>query len=136
MLNPSIAGSTVNDHTIKKCIGFAKKNDYAGIEVVNLFPLVSTAQATLATYDGSSDETHNLVHIADTARRVKMVLAFGNIAKSNRQRQRALSLALDEIKDCVTLSIGTQTNTGYPYHPRNPGYTTPLVLFNMRSMRG
>jgi hypothetical protein len=37
MLNPSHAGETDDDATIRKCMGFAKRFGYAGIDVVNLF---------------------------------------------------------------------------------------------------
>ncbi len=37
MLNPSTADHTVDDPTIKRCIGFAKRLGYGSIMVVNLF---------------------------------------------------------------------------------------------------
>jgi hypothetical protein len=135
MLNPSIAGTTVkDDQTIKKCLGFAKANGYGGIEVVNLFPLVSTNQDGLARYDGSIDEEHNLEHIADTASRMKIVVAFGHIEKSDLQRKRALKVASSALDGLELLSIGVPTQSGYPFHPRNPGYVTPLLPFDLNKI--
>lgn len=37
MLNPSTADAMRNDATIRRCIGFAKRLEYGGIRVVNLF---------------------------------------------------------------------------------------------------
>jgi hypothetical protein len=37
MLNPSTADASEDDQTIRKCIGFAERNDYRGFIVLNLF---------------------------------------------------------------------------------------------------
>lgn len=47
MLNPSIADADIDDPTIRKCVGFAKRGSCGGINVVNLFAFRSTDPADL-----------------------------------------------------------------------------------------
>jgi hypothetical protein len=42
MLNPSTADGLQDDPTIRRCIGFAERFGYGGIEVLNLFPWRAT----------------------------------------------------------------------------------------------
>ena len=42
MLNPSVADAVENDPTIRRCIGYAKREGFGMLEVVNLFAFIST----------------------------------------------------------------------------------------------
>lgn len=47
MLNPSTADGSVDDPTIRKCVGFAKRWNYERIEVMNLFAYRATNSSAL-----------------------------------------------------------------------------------------
>lgn len=48
MLNPSTADALVDDPTIRRCMGFARREKYGGIDVVNLYAWRATDPRELA----------------------------------------------------------------------------------------
>lgn len=51
MLNPSMADAKTDDPTIRRCIGFAMREGYDQLNVVNLFALVATKPLDLVEHD-------------------------------------------------------------------------------------
>jgi len=73
MLNPSTADARRDDPTIRRCIGFARRWGYGGIEVVNLFAYRSTDPRLLRRLrDPVGRDNHR--HIRRALRKAALVI--------------------------------------------------------------
>src|SRR3989304_8791942 len=81
MLNPSTADESMNDPTIRRCLGFARRWGYHECQAANLFAWVSSDPRDLCRLDidpiGENDE--HLHRLAVNASRI--VWAWGNWGK-------------------------------------------------------
>jgi hypothetical protein len=126
MLNPSTADAEVDDPTIRRCMGFARREGYGGIIVVNLFGLRSPTPKRLKEdrdVIGPENEKHlDEVAMACVETGVPMVCAWGAHGGFRAgflvDRLRVLGVQL--------LCLGT-TNDGSPRHPLYVKRDAPLV---------
>jgi hypothetical protein len=120
LLNPSIADETVLDPTLKRCRAIATHAGYGGMEVVNLFSLVSTDPTGLRSRDHEPAAATNLAHLRDLAARATLVIGFGDLktyAASMQPTMQARVRALAEaLKGLPLFALGTTAN-GFPKHP-------------------
>lgn len=118
MLNPSTADANVDDPTIRRCVGFAKRWRYGGLRVVNLYAYRATRPATLFRADdpvGPDNDDHLKSAFADSN---LVVAAWGGHAVVERVRQ-VLSFA-------PVLTALAVTRSGQPAHPLYlPATATP-----------
>lgn len=129
MLNPSTADASVDDPTIRKCVGFAKRWGYGGIVVVNLFAYRATKPGELATAGCDVVGPHNdvviirLSHLFDA-----IVAAWGVNGDIMRRDEHVLRLWQRERLMHKVFCL-TMTHSGYPRHPLMPSYDVPLIPF-------
>lgn len=112
MLNPSTADHTVDDPTIRRCIGFSQAWGFKSLEVVNLFGLRSTDPAALrkaADPIGPDNDEHLLLAAAHAAR---IVVAWGNHGALLGRGARVIELLGSRQRFCFRL-----TKQGHPEHP-------------------
>lgn len=88
LLNPSIADEEKLDNTLRRCQGTAHALGYAGFEVANVFPLVSTDRSqVIKTPDRDGENERNHEHIADMLGRCgALVLGFGHEVEKKQLR--------------------------------------------------
>jgi hypothetical protein len=133
MLNPSTADARFDDPTIRRCMGFARREGYGGITIANLFAFRATdPRDLLAAGDPvGPDNQGTLIGLCASGRTV--VAAWGAHAAHPALRAQA-----DATRDLITevtaayghhpLCLGT-TAGGFPRHPLYLARTTLLVEF-------
>lgn len=67
MLNPSTADASVDDPTIRRCIGFARDWDFGGVRVCNLYAWRATKPAALKEVLEPVGERYGLLNRNDSA---------------------------------------------------------------------
>lgn len=129
MLNPSIADSSTDDPTIRRCQHFALAHGFAALEVVNLFAWRATRPADMwRVHDPVG--LYNDSHILDAARAAAAVcVAWGAQPRADERIQEVMPLlqsAFDGPIQCLQI-----TRSGYPSHPlmlRNDCVLKPFTL--------
>lgn len=132
-LNPSTADETVNDHTIKKCIGFAKRLDAGGITMANLYAFRSTDPRGLLTSADpiGPDNDGELAALAESSEIV--IAAWGDsnpYAFGHVREAEVLELLGPDVK-CLG-----RTAKGKPRHPSRVPYAQPVIDFTRWSCNG
>lgn len=129
MLNPSTANENTDDPTIRRCVGFGKHWGYAGIEVLNLFALVSNEPHKLVT-EADSVGLDNDRYLKDAARCAdKVIVAWGNfVLRLNLCARR--KEVLEILKDREIYCLG-ETEQGQPRHPLYVPEFQPLEVYKI-----
>jgi hypothetical protein len=130
MLNPSTADASKNDPTIRKCLGFADRNGFNGIEVGNLSPYRSTEPSKLGkALEGGIDVLQlerNEEHLRGLVGRCRLVvLAWGaNVFPWTPEVTAMARRVAGDKARCLGL-----TAQGAPRHPLMLPYIQPLERF-------
>lgn len=128
MLNPSTADAEVDDPTIRKCQGFARRHLHGGVIILNLFAWRSTDPKVLATVGdpiGPKNDTHIDAVLHSIAPGGGTVMAAWGADPAARFRGPAVIKRIRSTCGLVRC-LGT-TQSGAPKHPLYPPYDTPLV---------
>jgi hypothetical protein len=134
MFNPSTADGETDDHTIRKCIGFAKEWGFAGIVVVNLFALRSRHPHDIALHSddpvGEANDAHIRARVKSRTTGI-VVCAWGCKAHMKGWKDRP-SQVVRMIAKCkrTPLCLG-KSKDGTPRHPLMLAYGTPLQNYEI-----
>lgn len=128
LLNPSVATGERSDLTLAKCIGFAKRNGYGGVIIVNLFTIISTHPGVLSKqlhYANVWDCDEHIKWACSAPVLAKVVAGWGSKPWAEKRAIHVLNY-LRSLRRGNVLCLGT-TKDGQPRHPSRVGYDTPLV---------
>lgn len=125
MLNPSKANASIDDPTVRRCIGFAQALGYGSIEIVNLYAYRATNPIDLKKAGFPVGEGNDAAIVRAVARAGAVVCAWGANA---RALPRAAEV-LDLIELWCTPQALAWTADGIPKHPLYlPGNLRPVPL--------
>ena len=122
MLNPSTADSMIDDPTIRKLKGFAKRWGYAEINVTNLFAFRSTKPSNLPRGEESvGQENDRFIHFALSDSMCETLVAWGATKHPLKGIRVEAVKALARGREL--LCLGTNDD-GSPRHPLMLPYKT------------
>lgn len=134
MLNPSTADAATDDPTIRRCTGFAKREDAAGIAVVNLYALRSTDPRLLLCADDPIGPDNKATTCSWLARDdISTVVAAWGAWWTNTPAERRIprlnveQLVADSGREL--LCLGRRSKYGAPRHPLYVASRDPLVAY-------
>jgi hypothetical protein len=117
MLNPSDATHEIDDPTIRRCIGFAKREGYGGLVVRNLFAYRTPYVAKLLTAKDPVGPENPRV-LAYDVEGAFPIAAWGIVPS----KLRAKAPSAEAARRCFGL-----TKDGWPRHPLYLKADTPIV---------
>jgi hypothetical protein len=114
MLNPSSADATVDDPTVRRCIGFSRAWGMGALVVVNLFAFRTPSPGDLSRVDDPvGPENDDAIH--DAVVRSRVVVAAWGAERLARRRTACVFEILAGLGRDVRC-LGT-TKDGSPRHP-------------------
>lgn len=127
MLNPSTADASFDDNTIRRCMGFARREGFAVLDVVNLFAFRARNPRRL---DEQADPVgpFNDRAIESAALAAQAVVFAWGALPDRRQARAAQVWNIVEDANHRPYCLGT-TRDGHPRHPLYVRRDAPLELF-------
>jgi hypothetical protein len=127
MLNPSTADATLDDPTIRRCVGFAQREGFAAAIVLNLYAYRATDPKAILTCSdpvGPDNDKYLWNHLFSASEGPTPVVAAWGVNAHLGRVQQVLGLVQGVDWRC----LGT-TRDGHPRHPLYVRGDQPLVSF-------
>lgn len=128
MLNPSIADENQNDPTVERCQRRALAMGHGGLQVVNIFALVSTDPAGLYETEDPVGPENNAA-ILDAVKDAGMVICAWGTHGAHVGRAREVVALLRDAG--ITPHCLGQNADGSPKHPLYLGYSLSPMPYDL-----
>jgi hypothetical protein len=128
MLNPSSADAAVDDATIRRCVGFARRERAGGILVVNLYAFRTTDPRQLKPCPGP-DGPENICHLNEVAEVSRVTNSPVVCAWGVWGGDRGAFLAGQMLRQGAHLACLGVTKGGHPKHPLYVRADQPLIPY-------
>ncbi len=130
MLNPSTATHEVDDPTIRRTMGFARRENFQWLIIRNLFAWRSTDPKGLLAIDDPVGRPRNDLEMMASMTADKVVVAWGGKVPFNRDGEvLAMLKAYGPGSEGTPLYCLGRTKSGAPRHPLYVKADQPLELF-------
>jgi hypothetical protein len=126
-LNPSTADENVNDPTIRKCIGFARRWGFDALCMTNLFAFRATEPRKMKGHSKPIGDENDRWLVA-AAREASVIVAAWGVNGQFMGRDEEVLKLLDDVQCLRT------TKDGHPEHPLYVPYDTPLKPYSIRTV--
>lgn len=123
MLNPSTADAEIDDPTIRRCMGFARRWGFQVLDVRNLFPFRATDPKELLTVTDPSGGHRGTIELQTAVTADKIVAAWGSWVPFGHEH-----LVRILMPDSQLWCLG-KTKSGAPRHPLYVRADKELELF-------
>lgn len=115
MLNPSTADAEQDDPTIKRCVGFAQREGFGRLEIINLYGFMATEPKTLFTAVDPVGSDNDVEVVRAVSGADAVIVAWGNHGAFSKARTDAvLALITNSGKPVTCFGL---TAKGEPKHP-------------------
>lgn len=116
MLNPSTATETVDDPTIRRCMGFAMNMGYGGVEILNIFAWRSTDPKQLLICKEPVGMENNARILTVAERSSMIVCAWGKLFRQLKWREGQIIELLKPFSSKLHC-LKYNESDGSPAHP-------------------
>lgn len=125
-VNPSTADESNDDQTIKKCMGFAKRNGCEAIQMLNLFAFRARDPKVMKSHPSPIGELNDDILLQYSLESKAVVACWGGDGR-HLGRDQVVTKMLQDAEVC--LKCFGRTQLGHPRHPVMLPYATQLVDF-------
>ncbi len=129
MLNPSTADANVDDHTVRKGMGFCRRWNAGLMMFMNAFALRSTDPDALLAHAlpvGLDNDAHLRSVLGHSGKIWRVIVAWGRHESVVRSKRDVAVFEMIKAAGHQAWCLGTNKD-GSPRHPLTLGYATELV---------